>query len=68
MRWGEALLLGEEPSPQRGASYSDPSVEEPRLLTRPALAGSMAFAEKVYICRVAYFRVSKASWSIRYQA
>ncbi len=56
VRWGEALILGEEPSPQRGAGYSDPSVEEPRLLARATLAGSMGFAAKAYICRVAYFR------------
>ena len=41
MHWGEALLLDEEPSPQRGANYSDPSVEEPRLLARAALVESM---------------------------
>jgi hypothetical protein len=69
MRWGEVLLLGEEPSPQRGASYSDPSIEEPRLLARAAFAGSMEAAAKPYICRVAYFfEVSKASRSLHYQS
>ena len=63
------LLLGEEPSPQRGASYSDPSVDEPRLLARAALAGSMGAAAKPYICRMAYFfEASKASRGIHYQS
>jgi hypothetical protein len=55
MRWGEALILGEEPSPQREASYSDPSVEEPQLLARAVLAGSIGAAAKLYICQLAYF-------------
>jgi hypothetical protein len=56
LRWGEALLLGEESSPQRGASYSDPSVEEFSLLAHAALAESMGAAAKPYISQVAYFR------------
>jgi hypothetical protein len=53
------LLQGEESSPQRGASYSNPSVEEFSLLAHAALAESMGAAAKLYIGQAAYFEVSK---------